>query len=148
MLQAGETLLVLGAAGGVGITTVELGKSMGATVIAAASTDEKLAVCKSMGADHLINYSGLDYKGLVSAIREVAPNGVDVVFDPVGDEYTEPAVRNLAEKGRYLVIGFAAGDIPAVPANLVLMRNASLVGSVSSQAISCCVCVVYYDGYC
>jgi len=146
MLQAGETLLVLGAAGGVGITTVEIGKSMGATVIAAASTDEKLAECRKMGADHLINYSGLDYKGLRDAIRDAAPNGVDVVFDPVrreqpclrklevhllivaammgqvGDEYTEPCVRNLAENGRYLVVGFAAGDIPAVPANLVLMR--------------------------
>ena len=83
MLQAGETLLVLGAAGGVGITTVEIGKSMGATVIAAASTDEKLEECRKMGADHLINYSGLDYKGLRDAIRDAAPNGVDVVFDPV-----------------------------------------------------------------
>eukprot|EP01045_Picozoa_sp_COSAG04_P004527 COSAG04_NODE_198_length_20599_cov_6.484137_2_plen_218_part_00 len=86
MLQAGETLLVLGAAGGVGITTVEIGKSMGATVIAAASTDEKLAECRKMGADHLINYSGLDYKGLRDAIRDAAPNGVDVVFDPVRRE--------------------------------------------------------------
>lgn len=132
-LQPGETLLVLGAAGGVGITCVEVGKRLGATVIAAASTDEKLRTCMAAGADRTLNYSGLSYKELRDAVRELAPTGVDVVFDPVGDTFTEPCVRNLAEGGRYLVVGFAAGDIPKVPANLLLLRNAQLVGSAFGE---------------
>lgn len=112
-LCAGETILVLGAAGGVGLATVELAKAMGATVIAAASSDEKLAVCKDFGADHVINYSSQDLRKEVKRITD--GNGVDVVYDPVGDRYAEPAVRSLAWKGRYLVIGFAAGEIPKIP---------------------------------
>jgi len=125
-LAAGETLLVLGAAGGVGVTAVELGKVMGATVIAAASSDEKLEVARSLGADHLVNYSTQDLRERIKEITGGA--GVDVVYDPVGGPYTEPAVRSLAWKGRYLVIGFAAGDIPKLPINLLLLKGASLVG--------------------
>eukprot|EP01044_Picomonas_judraskeda_P021411 COSAG03_NODE_5035_length_1359_cov_1.294444_1_plen_278_part_00 len=132
-LQHGETLLVLGAAGGVGITCVEVGKMLGATVIAAASTDEKLAVCTAAGADRTLNYDGLSYRELRDAVRELAPGGVDVVFDPVGDAFTEPCVRNLAEGGRYLTVGFVAGDIPKVPANLLLLRNAQLVSELASS---------------
>jgi NADPH2:quinone reductase len=125
-LAAGETLLVLGAAGGVGVTAVELGKVMGATVIAAASSDEKLEVARALGADHLVNYSTQDLRERIKEITGGA--GVDVVYDPVGGPYTEPAVRSLAWKGRYLVIGFAAGDIPKLPINLLLLKGASLVG--------------------
>ena len=120
---------MLGAAGGVGITCVEVGKMLGATVIAAASTDDKLRICAAAGADKTLNYDGLSYKELRDAIRELAPDGVDVVFDPIGDSFTEPCVRNLAEGGRYLVVGFAAGEIPKVPANLLLLRNAQLVST-------------------
>jgi NADPH2:quinone reductase len=125
-LQPGETLLVLGAGGGVGTTAVELGKLMGARVIAAASTDEKLEVARSLGADHLINYSTEDVRQRLRDITGGA--GVDVVYDPVGGALTEPAVRNLAWKGRFLVIGFAAGEIPKLPINLLLLKGASLVG--------------------
>ncbi|HET9695141.1 MAG TPA: NADPH:quinone oxidoreductase family protein [Steroidobacteraceae bacterium] len=125
-LQPGETLLVLGAGGGVGTTAVELGKHMGATVIAAASTDAKLEVARSLGADHVINYSTQDLRERIKEITGGA--GVDVVYDPVGGPYTEPAVRSLAWKGRFLVIGFAAGDIPKLPVNLLLLKGASLVG--------------------
>lgn len=125
-LKAGETVLVLGAAGGVGIATVELAKAMGAKVIAAASTDEKLAFCKASGADELINYSTEDLK---SRIKEITGGkGVDVIYDPVGGDYTEAAFRNMAPGGRLLVIGFAAGDIPKIPINLCLLKQASLVG--------------------
>lgn len=125
-LQPGETLLVLGAAGGVGLAAVELGKLMGATVIAAASTDEKLAVCQQKGADHLINYTTEDLRERLKAITQ--GQGVDVVYDPVGDRWTEPAVRSLAWKGRYLVVGFAGGSIPKIPLNLALLKGSSLVG--------------------
>jgi NADPH2:quinone reductase len=125
-LQPGETLLVLGAGGGVGTTAVELGKVMGAQVIAAASTDEKLAVARSLGADQLINYSTEDVRERLKEITRGA--GVDVVYDPVGGVLTEPAVRSLAWKGRYLVIGFAAGEIPRLAINLLLLKGASLVG--------------------
>jgi NADPH:quinone reductase len=125
-LKAGETLLVLGAAGGVGLTAVELGKIMGAKVIACASTDEKLALCRQYGADALINYAGADLR---ERVREVTSGkGVDVVYDPVGGAYAEPAVRSLSYGGRYLVIGFASGEIPKVPFNLFLLKVASLVG--------------------
>lgn len=125
-LQPGETVLVLGAAGGVGIATVELAKAMGAKVIAAASTDEKLEFCKASGADELINYSTEDLKARVKEIT--GGKGVDVIYDPVGGDYTEAAFRNMAPGGRHLVIGFAAGDIPKVPINLCLLKQASLVG--------------------
>lgn len=125
-LSKGETLLVLGAAGGVGSAAVELGSRMGATVIAAASTDEKLAFATSIGANHTINYSEQDLKG---ALRELTEGrGVDVVYDPVGGELAEAAFRAIAWKGRYLVIGFATGDIPAIPLNLPLLKGASIVG--------------------
>jgi NADPH2:quinone reductase len=125
-LAAGETLLVLGAAGGVGTTAVELGKAMGATVIAAASTDEKLEVVRKLGADHVINYATQDLRERIKEITNGA--GVDVVYDPVGGPYTEPALRSLAWKGRYLVVGFAAGDIPKIAINLLLLKGAALVG--------------------
>jgi NADPH:quinone reductase len=125
-LQPGETLLVLGAGGGVGTTAVELGKVMGAQVIAAASTDEKLEVARSLGADHLINYSTADVRERLKEITGGA--GVDVVYDPVGGALTEAAVRSLAWKGRFLVIGFAAGEIPRLAINLLLLKGASLVG--------------------
>lgn len=125
-LQEGETVLVLGAAGGVGIATVELAKAMGAKVIAAASTDEKLEFCKASGADELINYSTEDLKARVKELT--GGKGVDVIYDPVGGDYTEAAFRNMAPNGRHLVIGFAAGDIPKVPINLCLLKQAALVG--------------------
>jgi NADPH2:quinone reductase len=125
-LQPGETLLVLGAAGGVGTTAIELGKLMGAKVIAAASSDEKLALCKQLGADEVINYSEVSLK---DAIKELTGGkGVDVVYDPVGGDYAEPAVRSMAWNGRYLVIGFASGPIPKIPLNLTLLKGCSIVG--------------------
>ncbi len=125
-LQTGESLLVLGAAGGVGTTAIELGKLMGAHVIAAASSDEKLELCKQLGADELINYSAVDLKETVKAMTD--GKGVDVVYDPVGGDFAEAAIRNLAWKGRYLVIGFAAGPIPKIPLNLALLKGASIIG--------------------
>lgn len=125
-IQPGETLLVLGAAGGVGTTAVELGKLMGAKVIAAASTDEKLEICKNLGADEVINYSEV---GLKDAVKELTGGkGVDVVYDPVGGDYAEPAIRGMAWNGRYLVIGFASGPIPSIPLNLALLKGCALVG--------------------
>lgn len=125
-LKPGETLLVLGAAGGVGLAAVELGKLMGATVIAAASTAEKLAVCQEKGATYLINYSTEDLRERIKDITQ--GKGVDVVYDPVGDKWAEPAIRSLAWKGRYLIVGFAGGDIPKIPLNLALLKGSSLVG--------------------
>ncbi len=125
-LQPGETLLVLGAAGGVGLTAVELGKAMGAKVIAAASTDEKLALTQSYGADHILNYDNMDLREGIKLVTN--GKGVDVVYDPVGGEFTEPAFRSIAWKGRYLVVGFAAGPIPSLPLNLPLLKGASIVG--------------------
>ncbi|HAN67077.1 NADPH:quinone oxidoreductase family protein [Haliea sp.] len=125
-LQPGETLLVLGAAGGVGTTAVELGKLMGARVIAAASTDEKLALCKQLGADELINYSEASLKDTLKELT--GGKGVDVVYDPVGGDYSEPALRSMAWNGRYLVIGFASGPIPSIPLNLALLKGCSIVG--------------------
>jgi NADPH2:quinone reductase len=125
-IQPGETLLVLGAAGGVGTTAVELGKLLGARVIAAASSDDKLALCKQLGADEVINYSEVSLK---DAVRELTGGrGVDVVYDPVGGDYTEPAVRSMAWNGRYLVVGFASGPIPSIPLNLTLLKGCSIVG--------------------
>ncbi|MBL7251040.1 NADPH:quinone oxidoreductase family protein [Alloalcanivorax sp. C16-2] len=124
-IQPGETLLVLGASGGVGLAAVELGKAMGATVIAAASTDDKLQVAKEAGADELINYSEEDLK---QALKSRYPKGIDVIYDPVGDRFTEPALRNMAWNGRFLIVGFAAGEIPRIPANLALLKGCSIVG--------------------
>jgi NADPH2:quinone reductase len=125
-LQPGETLLVLGAAGGVGLTAVELGKVMGARVIAAASSPEKLELCRKYGADELINYSTENLKDRVKELT--GGKGVDVVYDPVGGAYAEPAVRSLAWLGRYLVVGFAAGDIPKIPINLLLLKSSAMLG--------------------
>ncbi len=125
-LKAGETMLVLGASGGVGLSAVQLGKVMGAKVIAAASTDQKLEVCKANGADELINYAKDDLRARVKEVT--SGKGVDVVYDPVGGAYSEPALRELAWKGRFLVIGFAAGDIPKVPLNLALLKGCAIVG--------------------
>jgi len=125
-LRAGETLLVLGAAGGVGTTAVELGKQMGAVVIAAASSAAKLELARRLGADHVINYATEDLRERVKAIT--GGKGVDVVYDPVGGQLAEPALRSMAWGGRYLVIGFAAGDIPRIPLNLPLLKGCSVVG--------------------
>ncbi len=125
-LRPGETLLVLGAAGGVGTTAVELGKQMGATVIAAASSDAKLELAKKLGADHLVNYSTQDLRERLKEITR--GQGVDVVYDPVGGTLAEPALRSMAWNGRYLVIGFAGGDIPRIPLNLPLLKGCSIVG--------------------
>ncbi len=125
-LKAGETLLVLGAAGGVGLAAVDIGKAMGAKVIAAASTDDKLELCKEYGADELINYSTQNLK---ERLKEIAGSkGIDVVYDPVGGEYSEAAFRAMAWEGRFLVVGFAAGDIPKLPLNLPLLKGAQIVG--------------------
>ena len=128
-LKAGETLLVLGGAGGVGLAAIEIGKALGATVIAGASTDEKLAVCKEHGADKLFNYGGLEGKALRAALKEVAGDDApDVIYDPVGADMAEPMFRSIAWRGRYLVVGFAGGTIPAIPLNLALLKGASIVG--------------------
>lgn len=125
-LRPGETLLVLGAAGGIGLAAVEIGKVMGARVIAAASSDEKLAICRQHGADAVINYRHQDLKERIHALTE--RQGVDVIVDPVGGVYSEPALRGMAWNGRFLVIGFTAGDIPRIPLNLPLLKGCSIVG--------------------
>lgn len=125
-LKAGETMLVLGAAGGVGLAAIEIGKALGARVIAAASTDEKLEVCKAHGADAVINYSKEDLREAIKAAT--GGKGPDVVYDPVGGDYAEAAFRSIAWRGRYLVVGFANGEIPKLPLNLALLKGASLVG--------------------
>jgi NADPH2:quinone reductase len=125
-LKPGETLLVLGAAGGVGIAAIEIGKAVGARVIACASTPDKLAVCRAHGADETINYATEDFRERIKALT--GGTGVDVVYDPVGGPYTEPALRSLAWRGRLLVVGFAAGDIPKIPLNLTLLKGCSIVG--------------------
>jgi NADPH2:quinone reductase len=125
-LKEGETVLVLGAAGGVGITAVEIAKALGARVIAAASTDEKLEFARSAGADETINYGEASLK---DAVREITGgHGADVVYDPVGGDTGEQALRSIARGGRYLVIGFASGSIPSFPANLILLKEASVMG--------------------
>jgi len=125
-LQPGETLLVLGAAGGVGLAAVELGKLLGARVIAAASSEAKLATCERFGADEGINYEQEDLREALKRVS--ADKGIDVVYDPVGARFAEPAVRSLAWRGRYLVIGFAGGEIPRIPLNLPLLMERSIVG--------------------
>jgi NADPH2:quinone reductase len=129
-LKAGETVLILGAAGGVGTAAIQIAKTAGAKVIAAASSDSKCQLCRSIGADATINYST---HGLPSAFREATKaatggKGPDVIYDPVGGEFAEPAFRSIAWRGRYLVVGFAAGSIPSLPLNLTLLKGASLVG--------------------
>ena len=125
-LKAGETLLVLGAAGGVGLAAIQLGKAMGAKVIAAASNDGKLQICRQNGADEVINYGTEDLRARIKALT--AGKGIDVVYDPVGGPYSEPALRDMAWNGRFLVVGFAAGEIPKVPLNLTLLKGCSIVG--------------------
>jgi NADPH2:quinone reductase len=125
-LRAGESVLILGAAGGVGSTAVEIAKALGARVIAAASSEQKLQFAREAGADETINYSETNLR---DAVRELTDgSGVDVVYDPVGGELAQLALRSLAWRGRYLVIGFACGDIPAFPANICLLKEASITG--------------------
>jgi len=125
-LKEGETMLVLGAAGGVGLAAIEIGKALGARVIAAASSEEKLQVCRDHGADATINYSTEDLREAVKAAT--GGKGPDVIFDPVGGIYAEPAFRSIGWRGRYLVVGFANGEIPKLPLNLTLLKGASLMG--------------------
>ena len=125
-LRAGETLAVLGAAGGVGLAAVELGAAMGARVIACASTDDKLEFARAHGAHETVNYETEDLRGALKRLG--GERGIDVVFDPVGGRYSEPAVRSLAWEGRHLVVGFAAGDIPKLPLNLVLLKGCAVLG--------------------
>ncbi len=125
-LQPGETMLVLGAAGGVGLAAIEIGKALGARVIAAASSDEKLALCRAHGADETINYASGDLRESIRAAT--GGRGPDVIYDPVGGDYAEPAFRSIGWRGRYLVVGFANGEIPRLPLNLALLKGASLVG--------------------
>jgi len=125
-IQSGETLLVLGAAGGVGIAAVELGALLGARVIAAASTPDKLAFCREHGASEGIDYSTEDLKERIKALTK--GNGVDVVYDPVGGPLAEQALRGTGWNGRYLVVGFASGEIPKIPLNLVLLKGCQIVG--------------------
>jgi NADPH2:quinone reductase len=125
-LQAGETVLVLGAAGGVGSAAVQIAKAAGARVIAAASSDEKCALCKTMGADATLNYSTQDVRATLKELT--GGKGPDVVYDPVGGDLAEPVFRSIAWRGRYLVVGFAGGGIPALPWNLALLKGASVVG--------------------
>src|SRR5471032_3652205 len=125
-LKAGETMLVLGAAGGVGLAAIEIGKALGARVIAAASSDEKLTVCREHGADAVINYSKEDMREAIKAAT--GGKGPDVIYDPVGGDYSEPAFRSIGWRGRYLVVGFANGEIPKLPLNLTLLKGASLIG--------------------
>jgi NADPH:quinone reductase len=125
-LKAGETLLVLGAAGGVGTAAIQVGKVVGARVIAAASSDEKLELCRQIGADATINYASGKLREELKALTD--GKGPDVVYDPVGGDLAEPVFRSIAWRGRYLVIGFAQGNIPALPLNLMLLKGASLVG--------------------
>jgi NADPH2:quinone reductase len=125
-LKQGETMLVLGAAGGVGLAAIEIGKALGARVIAAASSDDKLAVCREHGADATINYTTENLREAIKAAT--GGNGPDVIYDPVGGAYTEAAFRAIGWRGRYLVVGFANGEIPKLPLNLMLLKGASLVG--------------------
>jgi NADPH2:quinone reductase len=129
-LKAGETVLILGAAGGVGTAAIQIAKQAGARVIAATSSDEKCALCKSIGADEAINYSrGTLSKEFREAIKSLTQGkGPDVIYDPVGGDFAEPALRSIAWRGRYLVVGFASGPIPSLPLNLTLLKGASIVG--------------------
>ena len=125
-LSADETVLVLGASGGIGIASIEIAKALGARVIACASSDDKLAVCRDHGADDVINYGSEDLRERIKALT--GGRGVDVIVDPVGGPYTEPALRSIAWRGRLLVVGFAAGEIPRIPLNLTLLKGCAIVG--------------------
>ena len=125
-LKPGETVLVLGAAGGVGTSAIQIAKAAGARVIAAASTDEKCALCTTIGADATINYSTENLRDAIKALT--GGKGPDVIYDPVGGDFTEPAFRSIAWRGRYLVVGFASGPTPSLPLNLPLLKGASIVG--------------------
>ncbi len=125
-LKAGETVLVLGAAGGVGTAAIQIAKAMGAKVIAAASSDEKCELCKSIGADATINYQKENLRDAIKALTD--GKGPDIIYDPVGGDFAEPAFRSIAWRGRYLVVGFASGPIPTLPLNLALLKGASIVG--------------------
>jgi NADPH2:quinone reductase len=124
-VKPGETMLVLGASGGVGLAAVEIGKAVGARVVAAASTDEKLAICTMHGADAVINYAAEDLR---AGIKRTCPAGLDVILDPVGGAYTEAAFRSIAWRGRLLIVGFTAGAVPSIAMNLPLLKNASIIG--------------------
>lgn len=125
-LQSGETVLILGAAGGVGSAAIQIAKKLGAKIIAAASTEAKCQACIALGADVAINYTNADLREAVK--QHTGGKGADVVYDAVGGEWAEPAFRSIAWRGRYLVVGFAAGNIPALPFNLMLLKGASVVG--------------------
>jgi NADPH:quinone reductase len=125
-VRPGETVLVLGAAGGIGIAAIEIAKALGARVIACASTEEKLAACRAHGADATINYAAEDLRERIKVLTE--GRGVDVIADPVGGPYTEPALRSIAWRGRLLVVGFAAGEIPKIALNLTLLKGCAIVG--------------------
>ena len=125
-VSEGETVLVLGASGGIGIASIEIAKALGARVLAAASSDDKLEVCREHGADAVVNYATTDLRDAIKTFTE--GKGVDVICDPVGGPYTEPALRSIAWRGRLLVVGFAAGEIPKIPLNLVLLKGCSIVG--------------------
>jgi NADPH:quinone reductase len=125
-LKAGETVLVLGAAGGVGTAAIQIAKAAGARVIAAASSDEKCALCTRLGADATINYASSNFREEIKRLTN--GKGPDVIYDPVGGDYAEPALRSIAWRGRYLVVGFASGAIPSLPLNLALLKGASIVG--------------------
>ena len=125
-VKPGETLLVLGASGGIGIASIEIAKALGARVIACASSDDKLAACRAHGADEQINYATEDLRERIKALT--GGRGVDVIADPVGGPYTEPALRSIAWRGRLLVVGFAAGEIPKIPLNLTLLKGCAIVG--------------------
>ncbi len=125
-LKSGETLVVLGASGGVGLAAIEIGKIIGARVIACASSEEKLAFARTHGADETVNYASEDLRDALKRLG--GTRGIDVVYDPVGGAYAEPALRSLGWEGRYLVIGFAAGEIPKIPLNLVLLKSCDIRG--------------------
>lgn len=132
-LRAGESVLVLGAAGGVGMAAIQIAKALGARVIAAASSDARLALCRQAGADETLNYTTQDLRKAIEALTR--GTGVDVVCDPVGGAYTEAALRSTAWLGRYLVIGFAAGEIPRIPLNLALLKQRRIVGILWGEAM-------------
>lgn len=125
-LKSGETILILGAAGGVGVAAIDVAKALGATVIAAASTAEKRDACLELGADHAIDYSQDNWRDELKQVLDGKP--LDVVYDPVGGDFAEPALRSLSAGGRFLVVGFATGDIPKIPLNLALLKQCSVVG--------------------
>jgi NADPH:quinone reductase len=133
-LKPGETLAILGASGGVGQAAIEIGKLMGARVIACASSDDKLAFCRQMGADEAVNYDAVDLKAELR--RLTGGRGVDVIYDAVGDKYSEPALRASAWGGRHLVVGFAAGEIPKIPLNLLLLKGCDLRGVFWGESLT------------